>query len=70
LDVFEVEPAGPDNALYTLDNVVVSPHMAGNDKKSVEDMGVEAAGCVIGLFNGRWPEGAVVNSELRGVWSW
>jgi phosphoglycerate dehydrogenase-like enzyme len=70
LDVFELEPTDPDNQLYTMDNVVVSPHMAGNDVLSVEDMGNEAAQCVIDLFNGRWPDGAVVNNELKGRWSW
>jgi phosphoglycerate dehydrogenase-like enzyme len=70
LDVFELEPTDPDNQIYAMDNVVVSPHMAGNDVLSVEDMGNEAAQCVIDLFNGRWPDGAVVNSELKGRWSW
>jgi len=70
LDVFELEPTDPDNDLYTMDNVVVSPHMAGNDILSVEDMGNEAARCVIDLFNGHWPDGAVVNNELKGRWSW
>jgi phosphoglycerate dehydrogenase-like enzyme len=69
LDVFELEPTDPDNPLYIMDNVVVSPHMAGNDILSVEDMGNEAAQCVIDLFNGRWPDGAVVNNELKGRWS-
>ena len=29
LDVFEQEPVDPDNPLLTMDNVVVTPHMAG-----------------------------------------
>ncbi|MCH7745807.1 MAG: hypothetical protein IIC84_07025 [Chloroflexi bacterium] len=29
LDVFEKEPADPDNPLLKMDNVVVSPHSAG-----------------------------------------
>ena len=70
LDVFELEPTESDNDLYDMDNVVVSPHMAGNDIQSVEDMGNEAAQCVIDLFNGRWPDDAVVNRELKGIWNW
>lgn len=70
LDVFELEPTGPDNQLYTMDNVVVSPHVAGVDVLSVEDMGKEAAQCVIDLFKGRWPNGAVINNELKGKWNW
>jgi D-2-hydroxyacid dehydrogenase (NADP+) len=29
LDVFETEPLRPDNPLYNLDNVIISPHVAG-----------------------------------------
>jgi D-3-phosphoglycerate dehydrogenase len=70
LDVFEVEPSSADNPLFQLDNVVVSPHKAGTDEKSSEEMGVEAADCVIKLYRGEWPEGAVVNDQLRDGWSW
>ncbi len=70
LDVFEVEPASAENPLFKLDNVVVSPHKAGTDEKSSEGMGVEAADCIIKLFRGEWPEGAVVNDQLREGWSW
>ena len=70
LDVFEQEPTASDTPLYSMDNVVVSPHVAGNDDLSMEEMGNEAAQCVIDLFNGRWPEGAVVNNELKGKWTW
>lgn len=70
LDVFEQEPTPTDNPLYELDSVVVSPHIAGNDELSIREMGLEAAQCIVDLHNGRWPEGSVVNSELKGQWSW
>ena len=70
LDVFEEEPTSPNNPLYAMDNVVVSPHLAGNDDLSMEEMGNEAAQCVIDLSQGRWPEGAVVNNDLKGRWTW
>ena len=70
LDVFEQEPTNADNPLFQLDNVVCSPHVAGNDTKSQVDMGIEAADCIIRLRRGEWPDGAVVNGQLRDGWQW
>jgi D-3-phosphoglycerate dehydrogenase / 2-oxoglutarate reductase len=70
LDVFEVEPASDDNPLFQLDNVVVTSHIASADTQALEDMGVEAARCIVQLRRGEWPEGAVVNDQLRPQWRW
>jgi D-3-phosphoglycerate dehydrogenase len=70
LDVFEVEPTPTDNPLYELDSVIVSPHIAGSDDLSIKDMGLEAAQCIVDLHAGNWPDGSVVNSGLKGKWSW
>ena len=70
IDVFEQEPTDPKNPLYELDNVIVSPHVAGIDDVSSEEMGIEAAQSIIDLFQGRWPEGAVINDGLKGKWRW
>ena len=70
LDVFETEPPSKDNPLFQLDNVVVSPHIAGADVLSLEQMGTEAAQCIAKLYRGEWPDGAVVNDTLKGSWSW
>ncbi len=70
LDVFEREPANADNPLFQLDNVVVSSHTAGTDTLAMENMGLEAARCIIDLSRGRWPEGAAVNGDLKKTWKW
>lgn len=70
LDVFEEEPAKADNPLFKLNNVVVSPHVAGIESRAMEDMGIEAADCIIKLHKGQWPAGAVVNDNLRDGWKW
>jgi phosphoglycerate dehydrogenase-like enzyme len=70
LDVYEQEPPSPDNPLFQLDNIVASPHLAGTDESSLEGMGIEAADCIIQLYRGQWPEGTVVNDELREGWKW
>ena len=70
LDVFEREPASADNPLFQLDNVVISSHTAGTDTLSMENMGIEAAQCIIELSRGRWPDEAAVNGELKSSWTW
>lgn len=70
LDVMEQEPPDPDNPLLRMANVLVTPHQAGGDEASVIAMGMEAAECVIALWQGSWPQGAVINDELRSGWKW
>jgi phosphoglycerate dehydrogenase-like enzyme len=70
LDVFEQEPMDAGNPLLAMDNVIVSPHVAGNDTLSAQEMGIDAARSIIDLHSGRWPHGSVVNAELEHGWSW
>ncbi len=70
LDVLEQEPPDPDNPLLRMGNVLVTSHQAGCDEASVIAMGMEAAQCIIALNQGDWPEGAVINDELKSGWRW
>jgi D-3-phosphoglycerate dehydrogenase len=67
LDVFEQEPIAPDNPLLALDNVVLSPHVAGYSDENLElgwRLSVEAA---LDLSAGRWPR-SVVNRTVTPRW--
>jgi D-3-phosphoglycerate dehydrogenase len=66
LDVFKVEPPPADHPLLAHENVVASAHLASFDTQAREDMAVAAAQNIIDLMNGVWPEGSVVNPEVRG----
>jgi len=70
LDVLNHEPPEPGNALLNVPNVVLSPHIAGTDTKSMYDMAELAARTIVELSRNRWPADCVVNSELGANWSW
>lgn len=65
LDVFEEEPPGRI-PLFELENVVVTPHGAGVDLQSRDDMALSAAQSIVALCKGQWPAEQVVNAEVRG----
>jgi phosphoglycerate dehydrogenase-like enzyme len=69
LDVFEEEP--PTNSpLLGLDNVLLTPHAAGMDLRSRDDMAQSAAEAVVALSRGEWPAEKVVNPEVRATFRW
>jgi D-3-phosphoglycerate dehydrogenase / 2-oxoglutarate reductase len=70
LDVLNHEPPEPGNPLVGLPNVVISPHIAGTDLRSMADMAEMAARTIVELSHDRWPSDCVVNSELRDGWKW
>lgn len=70
LDVFEDEPTPSNNPLRTLPNVILTPHAAGVDVRSLEDMARSAAAAVAALRSGVWPEEKVVNPDVRSAFRW
>jgi phosphoglycerate dehydrogenase-like enzyme len=70
LDVFEQEPLPADSPLRTLPNVVLTPHAAGVDIRSLGDMARSAAEAVADLSQGRFPLEKLVNPEVRSAFRW
>jgi phosphoglycerate dehydrogenase-like enzyme len=70
LDVFEVEPLPLDSPLLTLDNVLVSGHVAGLDHESQHDTFKMDAEIIIDLYRGKWPAECVQNLKGQTGWKW
>lgn len=69
LDVFEEEPPA-DSAFFHMSNVVVTPHAAGVDLQSRDDMALSAAQAIVALAKGEWPAEKVVNPEVKAKYRW
>ena len=70
LDVFQREPPMANNPLFSLPNVVLSPHNAGIDTQAMEAMASMAAENIVALYKGLWPAAAIVNPEVAPGWTW
>lgn len=69
LDVFEREPP-IGSPLPALDNVLMTPHEAGIDRKSLQDMALAAAQAVVDLSQGKWPTEKIVNPAVKEKFRW
>ncbi|MDI6858005.1 MAG: C-terminal binding protein [Dehalococcoidia bacterium] len=63
LDVFEEEPLPADSPLRSLDNVVLTPHMAFFSRRSMARARREVGLAAAAVLNGRWPKW-VANPEV------
>jgi D-3-phosphoglycerate dehydrogenase len=66
LDVLDKEPPDPTNKLFSLDNVIFSPHMAGVTKEASDRMAVTAIENILSVFDGRPNAAHCVNKEVLG----
>ncbi len=60
LDVFSTEPPNPNNPLFQLSNVVVTPHNAALTLETTDRMGIHAAMGIDEVLSGKQPSWPVV----------
>src|SRR5262245_4846423 len=70
LDVFEDEPPPKDHPFFALPNVVLTPHTAGMDLQSRDEMAASSARSIVALKHGEWPGEQVVNAEVKAKFRW
>jgi len=66
LDVLEVEPSDADNPLFSLPNVLVSPHNAASTEEGLARMARQAAQNILDALDGRADPAMAVNPEVLG----
>jgi D-3-phosphoglycerate dehydrogenase / 2-oxoglutarate reductase len=64
LDVLDKEPPDADNKLFSLENVIFSPHMAGVTKEASDRMAVTAVENILSVFDGHPNAAHCVNKEV------
>ena len=67
LDVFEVEPAGADNPLFAMDNVIVTPHSAGLSSHSFSNAAVQVGQETARILRGSLPMSLVNPDVLANI---
>jgi D-3-phosphoglycerate dehydrogenase len=63
IDVFSPEPPLTDNPLFTLKNVIVAPHMAGNARESLDRKALTVVRNLLSVLDGAPNRDYVVNPE-------
>ncbi|MEM2875863.1 MAG: hydroxyacid dehydrogenase [Candidatus Bathyarchaeia archaeon] len=66
LDVFAEEPIAHDNPLLTLDNVVLTPHIAGGSKEALDNVSLTVCEETLRILRGEIPLNIVNRSMLEG----
>jgi len=67
LDVFDEEPPDPANPLFALDQVILSPHIAGLTAEAAERMAVASVRNALDFLDGRVDQNLIVNRQALGA---
>jgi D-3-phosphoglycerate dehydrogenase len=65
LDVFETEPADPENPLFKMDNVIVTPHVASATSRMMPETRRRLGQEIALVLQGKWPRSAVNPQTLQ-----
>lgn len=68
LDVFEDEPPAVDNPLFSLENVVLTAHIASHSEEFFDQLYNSSIETIVDLKNGRWPA-SIVNRGVKPRWT-
>lgn len=60
LDVTEVEPAQQDNPLFSMENVILTPHFATATYEAMTQLSLQGAQNILDVLNGKRPEGQII----------
>ena len=63
VDVFETEPPSKENKLFSLENVIFTPHLGANTKEAQINAGTICAEQILKVLKGKEPD-FCVNSHL------
>jgi D-3-phosphoglycerate dehydrogenase / 2-oxoglutarate reductase len=55
LDVMAAEPPAPDNPLFAMENVVLTPHSSSTTIEALDDLGRKVNAQIVQLLRGEWP---------------
>jgi len=71
LDVFAQEPPSKDNPLFKLDNVILTPHVAGVTRESAKRLSLSVAEDIINVLKGGLPKlEKIVNPSILNESPW
>jgi D-3-phosphoglycerate dehydrogenase len=64
LDVYDGEPSTPSNPLFSLDNILLSPHIAGVTQEATIRMSKQAVQNVLDVFDDKVDPDVIINKNV------